>query len=87
MMEFLTKGQYQISTLLVLYEGSHHLPVVDSPHKEPVTWNFDVSLMSAWTNFWRNSGVASDLRCHYVHVIFMDQMIMENAQQDHKILR
>ena len=40
-----------------------HQPLVDSPHKGPVTWTFDVPLLLVWTNGWTNTQLTSVLRC------------------------
>ena len=51
-------------------EVQFFLQWVDYPHKGIVVQSFDVLfVVLAWTSFWTNNGVASDLRHHDTHVM------------------
>ena len=53
---------------------------VDSPHKEPTVQIFQIFLLLAWTCYWVNSWVASDLRCHNTYGTLL---LCETLQAQH----
>ena len=49
-----------------VFWGTHRSPV-DSPHKGPVMWSFDIFFVVSSKNCWANSLNADDLRRHSDH--------------------
>ena len=53
--------------LNVLSQGS----LMDSPHKDQWCGALAFSFVLDWVSCWTNSHVASDLRCHYAHLLWL----------------
>ena len=59
-----------------------HQSLVHSPHKGPVLC-FNASFEVSLTNCWTNIQIASDLRCHNIHVMSLQWLIRHTQTKNY----